>query len=67
MPELPENIDPVEAVETQRESGGQAPIAGVGEVEGEGDSRRKEGRSETSRVSAIFGGMVALPTEYVAF
>ena len=31
-------MEPVEAVETHRESSGQAPIAGVGEVEGDGDS-----------------------------
>jgi hypothetical protein len=49
----PENIEPVEAVETQRESSGQAPIAGVGEVEGEGDSRRKEGCSRRSCVVAM--------------
>jgi hypothetical protein len=48
-------MEVVEAVETQRESSGHAPIAGVGDVEGEGDSRRKEGCSRIpSCVDAIF-------------
>ena len=44
----PENKDPVDPVETDRESSGQARIAGVGDVDGEGDSRRKDGREERS-------------------
>jgi hypothetical protein len=50
-----ENMEVVEAVETQRESSGHAPIAGVGDVDGEGESRRKEGCSRISScVDAIF-------------
>ena len=36
-------MEPVEAVDTQRDISGQAPIAGVGEADGEGDLRRNEG------------------------
>jgi hypothetical protein len=53
--EAPENVEPVEAVDTQRESSGHAPMAGVGDVDGEGDSRRKEGCSWSSWPVAIFG------------
>ena len=49
----PENVEPLEAVDTLRESSGQAPIAGVGDVEGEGEDRRKEGCSVTCSVVAI--------------
>lgn len=51
--------EPVEVVETQRKSSGHAPIAGVGDVEGDGDSRRKEG------CSLIFG--VAMLKDVVVF
>lgn len=53
LPSAPENIEPVEAVETQRESSGQAPMAGVGEGDGEGESRRNEGCSRSSCVFAM--------------
>jgi hypothetical protein len=46
-------MEPVEAVETQRESSGHAPIAGVGDVEGDGDSLRKEGCSLNSDIVAM--------------
>ncbi|KAH8792561.1 hypothetical protein BGZ57DRAFT_727489, partial [Hyaloscypha finlandica] len=46
-------IEPVEAVETQRESSGHAPIAGVGDVEGDGDSLRKDGCALSSGVVAM--------------
>jgi hypothetical protein len=55
--ELPEKIDPVEAVDTHRESGGQAPIAGVGDTVGEGHSRRNKGRSGVSCVVAMLAGV----------
>ena len=51
---IPETMEPVEAVEMQRESSGQAPIAGVGDVEGDGDSLRNDGCSLSSCVAAIF-------------
>ncbi len=40
--EIPEK-EPLEVVETDRESSGQAPMAGVGDVEGDGECLRKEG------------------------
>lgn len=55
--ELPEKIDPVEAVDTHRESGGHAPIAGVGDIVGEGLSRRNEGRSGVSCVVAMLASV----------
>jgi hypothetical protein len=51
--ELPEKIDPVEAVDTHRESGGHAPIAGVGDMVGDGLSRCNDGRSGVSCVVAM--------------
>jgi hypothetical protein len=51
---IPETMEPVEAVERQRESSGQAPIAGVGDVDGDGDSLRNDGCSRSSCVAAIF-------------
>ncbi len=51
-------------METQRErsSSGHAPIAGVGESDGEGDSRLKEGCFRSSGVSAMMMvGWVAVP------
>jgi hypothetical protein len=50
MLDPPENSEAAEAVDTERESSGQAPIAGVGEVDGDGDgeSRRKEGCSRNT-------------------
>jgi hypothetical protein len=46
-----EKRDPVDPVDTQRDNSGHAPIAGVGEPEGVGDgeSRRKDGCSRSSR------------------
>jgi len=49
----PERMEPVEVVETQRESSGHAPIAGVGDVDGDGDSLLKEGCSLSSGVVAM--------------
>lgn len=51
----PENRDPVEAVETDLESSssGHAPIAGVGDADGDGDSRRNEGCPGSSSVVAM--------------
>lgn len=43
----------MEAVETHRESSGHALIAGVGEVEGDGESLRKDGCSLSSCVVAM--------------
>jgi hypothetical protein len=56
--EVPEKIDPVEAVDTHRERGGHAPIAVVGDMVGEGHSRRREGRSGVSCVVAMMVGVL---------
>ena len=53
MLDPPEKADVLDAVETHRDSSGHAPIAGVGEVEGEGDSRRKDGCCRSSCLVAI--------------
>lgn len=45
--------EPDEPIETLRESSGQAPIAGVGDVDGDGDSLRKEGFARSGCVVAI--------------
>jgi hypothetical protein len=37
-----ENVEADEPVETQRDSSGQAPRAGVGDTEGEGEARRPD-------------------------
>jgi hypothetical protein len=37
-----------EPVETQRDSSGQEPMAGVGEVDGDGESLRNEGCERSS-------------------
>jgi hypothetical protein len=47
-------MEPVEAVEMQRESSGKDPIAGVGDVDGDGDSLRNDGCSLSACVAAIF-------------
>ncbi len=54
----PEKTDAAEPVEKQRErsSSGHAPMAGVGESDGDGDSRLKEGCFRSSGVSAIVVG-----------
>ena len=39
----PEKVDAVEVVETQRDDSGKARMAGVGEANGEGEDRRREG------------------------
>jgi hypothetical protein len=57
-------IEPVEAVETQRESSGHAPIAGVGDVEGDGDSLRKEGCALSSGVAAMIANVVWFEVDY---
>jgi hypothetical protein len=43
MERCPVKREGVDPVETQRESSGQAVIAGVGEVDGDGESLRNEG------------------------
>ena len=58
-------IEPVEAVETQRESSGHAPIAGVGDVEGDGDSLRKDGCALSSGVVAMIANVVLFEVNYV--
>lgn len=58
-------IEPVEAVETQRESSGHAPIAGVGDVEGDGDSLRKDGCALSSGVVAMIANVVLFKVNYV--
>lgn len=59
-------MEPVEAVETQRESSGQAPIAGVGDVEGDGDSLRKEGCARSSCDVAMTANVVWFEVDYAA-
>lgn len=54
----------VEAVETQRESSGHAPIAGVGDVEGDGDSLRKDGCALSSGVVAMIANTVLFEVDY---
>ena len=54
--ERSENVDAVEPVDTQRCSSGQAPIAGVGDVEGEGEDRRSDGWSEPCGTAMIASG-----------
>lgn len=62
---LLEYREALEPVDTHRESSGQDPMAGVGEVEGDGDSRRKEGCSRSSCVVAILADWVRVfPTNY---
>lgn len=51
--ESPEKTVLVEVVDTQRDSSGQAPRAGVGDREGDGDSRLNEGCSLSSGVVAM--------------
>jgi hypothetical protein len=58
-------IEPVEAVETQRESSGHAPIAGVGDVEGDGDSLRKDGCALSAGVVAMIANVVLFKVDYV--
>lgn len=58
-------IEPVEAVETQRESSGHAPIAGVGDVEGDGDSLRKDGCALSPGVVAMIANVVLFKVNYV--
>jgi hypothetical protein len=58
-------MEPVEAVETQRESSGHAPIAGVGDVEGDGDSLRKDGCALSSGVVAMIAKVVLFEVDYV--
>lgn len=58
-------IEPVEAVETQRESSGHAPIAGVGDVEGEGDSLRKDGCALSAGVVAMIANVVLFKVDCV--
>jgi hypothetical protein len=60
-------MEPVEAVETQRESSGHAPIAGVGDVEGDGDSLRKEGCSLSSGIVAMIANGLVFPVDYAVF
>lgn len=43
----------LEPAETERDIAGQAPNAGVGDVDGEGESRRKEGCSRSFGVVFI--------------
>jgi hypothetical protein len=57
-------IEPVEAVETQRDSSGHAPIPGVGDVEGDGDSLRKDGCALSSGVVAIIANVVLFEVDY---
>jgi hypothetical protein len=49
-------VEVVDPVETQRCSSGQAPIAGVGDTEGEGDARRNNSWSEPFGGSMIASG-----------
>jgi hypothetical protein len=56
-------IELVEAVETQRDSSGQASIAGVGDVEGDGDSLRKDGCSLSSAVAAMIAKGLVFPVD----
>ncbi len=49
-------MEVVDPVETQRCSSGQAPIAGVGDIEGEGEARRNEGWSEPCGTAMIASG-----------
>ncbi len=53
MLDSPEYSEPVEPVDTQRESSGQAPIAGLGDIEGEGESLRKDGCSCSSGAPGV--------------
>jgi len=57
-------MEPVEAVETQRESSGHAPIAGVGDVEGDGDTLRKHGCSLSSGVVAMIANGLVFLVDY---
>ena len=57
-------MEPVEAVETHLESSGQAPIAGVGEVEGDGDSLRKDGCALSSGDVAMIASDVWFEVDY---
>ena len=57
-------MEPVEAVETHLESSGQAPIAGVGEVEGDGDSLRKDGCALSSGDVAMIASEVWFEVDY---
>jgi hypothetical protein len=65
--ELPEKIEPVEPVDTHRERGGHAPIAGVGDMVGDGHSRRSEGRSGVSCVVAMVAGFILFLVNYAIF
>jgi hypothetical protein len=56
--------EPVEAVDTQRESSGHAAIAGVGDVEGDGDSLRKDGCGLSPGVVAIIAIVVLFEIDY---
>jgi hypothetical protein len=49
-------VDAVDPVDTQRCSSGQAPIAGVGDIEGEGEARRSDGWSEPCGTAMIASG-----------
>ena len=49
-------MEAVDPVDTQRCSSGQAPIAGVGDIEGEGEARRSDGRSEPCGTAMIASG-----------
>lgn len=53
MLDPPEYKEPAEPIETLRESSGQALIAGVGDVDGDGDSLRKEGFARRGCVVAM--------------
>jgi len=57
-------MDPVEVVDTQRESSGHAPMAGVGDVEGDGDSLRKDGCALSSGVATMIANAVWFEVDY---
>jgi len=57
-------MEPVEAVETQRESSRHAPIAGVGGVEGDGDSLRTDGCSLSSGIVAMIANGFVFLVDY---
>lgn len=49
-------MDAVDPVDTQRCSSGQALIAGVGDIEGEGEARRSDGWSEPCGTAMMASG-----------
>lgn len=57
-------MEPAEPVDTHRDKGGHAPIAGVGDMVGDGHSWLNEGRSGVSCVLAILASMSWFPVYY---